>query len=180
MEDNEKVEEKSLPEEDKEISADVLESSTSENGNPPVQVQPKSPTKKRNGPIAKIKRFAAEHPVETVAFFTGLFTLGKAILEMWEYGKDTPCENSTSASAQVVSNSTTPSEFVQEIAAPVESPNEISETSSREPITFPRKGCIVNMSEKYHPSAAKRAEAEENGIPLGEHQTIRRDHECTR
>ena len=180
MEDNEKVEEKSLPEEDKEISKDAPESSTSENENPPVQVQPKAPTKKRNGPIAKIKRFAAKHPVETVAFFTGLFTLGKAVLEMWEYGKDTPCENSTSASAQATSNSATPSEVVQEIAAPVESPNEISETSPREPITFPRKGCIVNMSEKCHPSAAKRAEAEEKGIPLGEHQTIRRDHECTR
>lgn len=180
MEDNEKVEEESLPEEDKAISEDAPELSTFENESPPVQVQPKAPTKKRKGLIAKIKRFVAEHPAETVAFFTGLFTLGKVVLEMWEYGKDTPCENSAHASVQASSNSETPSEVVQEITAPVESPKEISETSSREPITFPRKGCIVNMSEKCHPSAAKRAEANEKGIPLGEHQTIRRDHECTR
>lgn len=82
MEDNEKVEEESLPEEDKAISEDAPEPSTFENESPPVQVQPKAPTKKRKGLIAKIKRFVAEHPAETVAFFTGLFTLGKVVLEM--------------------------------------------------------------------------------------------------
>nr|DAH17256.1 MAG TPA: hypothetical protein [Caudoviricetes sp.] len=179
MEDNEKIEEESLPEEDKAISEDAPEPSTPENENPPVQVQPKAPTKKCKGLISKIKTFVVEHPVETAAFFTGLFTLGQAVLEILEYGKDTPCENSASASAQASSNLGAPS-VSEEIAAPVESPNETSEPSSREPITFPRKGCIVNMSDNRYPSAAKRAEAEEKGIPLGEHQTIRRDHECTR
>lgn len=179
MEDNEKIEAECLPEEDKAISEDAPEPSTPENKNPPVQVQSKAPAKKRKGPIAEFKKFVTEHPVESTAFIVGLFTLCQAVLEMWEYGKDTPCENSTSTPVQA-SDSPVLSESIQDSAVSVESPNETAETNSREPITFPRKGGIVNMPESRRPSAAKRAEAEEKGIPLGEHQTIRRDHECTR
>lgn len=180
MEDNKKIEEEALPTEADVKPADSAEPSASENESSSIEEHPKVPVKKHKGPIAKIKNFVSDHPVGTATAVAAIVTIAKMFRDMYELGKDTPCENSASAPVQSSSNSAALSESAQETAIPVESPNETSEPSPREPITFPRKGCIVNMSESRYPSAAKRAEADEKGISLGEHQTIRRDHECTR
>lgn len=172
-----------MPTENEAKPVDSAESPASENESSSVNEQPKVSVKNHKGPIAKIKNFVSDHPVGTATAVTVAVTIAKVLkvlYDMYELGKDTPCENSASATVQSSSNSSALSESVQGTTVPVESPNETSEPSPREPITFPRKGCIVNMSESRYPSAAKRAEADEKGISLGEHQTIRRDHECTR
>ena len=180
MEDNDKIEKEVLSTENEVKPADSAEPSTLQNESSSVQAQSKVPVKKRKGPIAKIKNFVSDHPVGTATAVAAILTLAKALCDMYELGKDTPCENGVSFPAQTSSDSAALSDSVQKTAVPVESPNETSEQNSREPITFPRKGCVVNMPESRRPSAAKRAEADEKGISLGEHQTIRRDHECTR
>lgn len=166
MEDNKKIEEQALPTENEVKPADSAELSVPKNESSSIEEQPKVSAKKRESPIAKIKNFVSGHPVGTATAVAAIITIAKMFRDMYELGKDTPCENSTSAPVQ--------SSSAQEISDTIEESNEFSTTAfsansyiSQEQIPAHRR----NLPKGQHASEAKIKQAEAEGNPLQPGQT---------